>query len=181
MQFKRVIASSAAGAALAFVPGVECRPLQTRRPSFEGRVTTPRRPLRTRAIAAFLAMVMVWTFEGSPLYSAWWEPAAPKRDAARTPAAGQADAIRFDDLVTEARDLLRSVRTSRSSLGHRQRLTALCDAFKAENLKVERQFAEVDGLVASRDLPSDVRARHESLARGYRAKIAATVSTRRPC
>lgn len=140
-----------------------------------GRVTTPRRPLRTRAIAAFMAMVMVWTFKGSPLYSAWRGPAARERDPARIPADGQVDSIRFDDLVTEARDLLRSVqsqvaRAPRSKLGQVERLKELRDAFTGENLKVERHFAEVDSLVASRDLPGEIRARQQSLARGYRAK-----------
>ena len=117
-----------------------------------------------------MAMVMVWTFKGSPLYSAWWEPAAPRRGPARIPAAGQADSIRFDDLVTEARDVLQSARARGSKFGQLKRLSDIRDAFTKENLKIERHFAEVDSLLASRDIPSETLVRHESLARGYRAK-----------
>ncbi len=149
--------------------------LQKLRYVLESRSPTPKRPLRTRAIAAFMAIATAWHFEGSPLYSAWWEPAAPKRDSAKAPASGQVDSIRFDDLLIEARDLLRSARSQatrepQSKLGALPRLREVRDAIGEENLKVERHFAEVDSLVASRSLSSEVQARNQTLARSYRTK-----------
>ncbi len=179
MQFCRELAppgeSASAVGALGGALGIARRLSQKLRHVLGCRSATPKRPLRTRAIAAFMAIVMAWHFKGSPIYSAWWEPAAPKRDSAKAPPSGQLDSIRFDDLLTEARDLLRSARSQvtrapQSKLGTLPRLREVRDAIGEENLKVERHFAEVDSLVASRNLSSEVLARHQSLARSYRTK-----------